>query len=108
MVYYNACNPRNEVDTEGSETNIILDYITNFRLARTTWLKKNKMYLRLVVLQRHRSFVKFKPSLSLNRPLSLLLFTKAYRVLHKTQWCHTTSSVFVLCEFHRLHMSVLF
>lgn len=52
MVYYNACNPRNEVDTEGSETTIILDYITNFRLAHTTWLKKNKMYLRLVVLQR--------------------------------------------------------
>lgn len=53
-------------------------------------------------------FVKFKTSLSLNRPLSLLLFTKAYGVLHKTHWCHTTSSVFVLCEFHRLHMPVLF
>lgn len=52
MVYNNACNPRNEVVTEGSEINI-LDYITNFRLACTTWLEKSKMYLRPVVLQRH-------------------------------------------------------
>lgn len=48
-----AYDPRNEANTEGPETNIILGYIANFRLARATWLKKSKMYLRLVVLQSH-------------------------------------------------------
>lgn len=42
-------NPRNEANTEGSETNITLGYITNFRLACATWLKKSKMYLILLI-----------------------------------------------------------